>query len=182
LIDFAIRELDQIARDSRHPFRRRLDDLLRTFAGELRSNPATAARVDNAWRRLLDDEQFHEPVRAFVEGAAESFRASLRDRESGLAVWASQLIQDLGERIATDAEFAAMLEAGLLRAVTHAVREYGDEFTVLIQRTVAGWDATSTSRRIEVAVGRDLQFIRINGTVVGALAGVAIHTLTVVLT
>jgi uncharacterized membrane-anchored protein YjiN (DUF445 family) len=181
LIDAAIRELDGIATDPRHPFRRRLDDLLRTFARDLQGNPATAARVDLAWRRLLEDEQFHAPVRMFVAGAVDSFREALRDRESGLAAWASLLIQDIGERIEHDPEFEAMLEAGLLRAVVHAAREYGDELTVLIRRTVGGWDPTSASRRIEVAVGRDLQFIRINGTVVGALAGLAIHGVTVAL-
>ena len=57
------------------------------------------------------------------------------------------------------------------------MERYGDEAALLISETVARWDATEASRRIELQVGRDLQFIRINGTVVGALAGVAIHTI-----
>ena len=55
---------------------------------------------------------------------------------------------------------------------------YRDEITSLISETVAGWDADQTSRKIEAHVGRDLQFIRINGTVVGALAGLLIYTLS----
>jgi uncharacterized membrane-anchored protein YjiN (DUF445 family) len=62
--------------------------------------------------------------------------------------------------------------------VGHAVDNYGDELTTLIRTQVAKWDATSASRRIELAVGRDLQFIRINGTFVGALAGLTIHAIT----
>jgi len=66
--------------------------------------------------------------------------------------------------------------------VGHAVERYGSELTELIRRQVAAWDASSASRNIELAVGRDLQFIRINGTFVGALAGLAIHALSLPLT
>jgi uncharacterized membrane-anchored protein YjiN (DUF445 family) len=179
LIDFALRELYDIGSDPAHPLRRRIDDLLHTFADDLEHNEATAARVDLAVRRLFDDERFQAPLRTFIEEAAESFRASLNDVEGGLAPRVSQFIQDIGARIATDPEFEAALEGWLRRGVVHAIRDYGDQLTVLIERTVAGWDPTSASRRIEVAVGRDLQFIRINGTVVGALAGLAIHAVTV---
>jgi uncharacterized membrane-anchored protein YjiN (DUF445 family) len=178
LIDRSLLELDEIGRDSNHPLRRRLDDLLRSLAVDLETNHVTAARVDLAVRRLYDDERFQEPVRRFVEEATESFRSSLEETHSGLAVRVSRFIQDIGKRVGDDAEFEASLEGWLRRAVIHAIREYGDELTVLIRRTVAGWNPTSASRRIEVAVGRDLQFIRINGTVVGALAGLAIHTIT----
>lgn len=181
LIDFALRELDEIGSDQQHPLRLRLDDLLRTFASDLETNQATAARVDLAVRRLFDDERFQQPLRTFVEEAAESFRTSLNDVGSGLAPRVSRFIQDIGKRIATDAEFEATLEAWLRRGVVHAVRDYGDELTVLIERTVAGWNPDAAARRIEVAVGRDLQFIRINGTVVGALAGIAIHAITLAL-
>ena len=181
LIDFVLRELDEIMADPQHPLRLRIDDLLRTFASELETDPATAARVDLAVQRLFDDDRFQAPLRTFVEGAAESFRASLNDVESGLAPRVSRFIQDIGRRIESDREFEATLEAWLRRGVIHAIRDYGNELTVLIERTVAGWNPTSAARRIEVAVGRDLQFIRINGTVVGALAGLVIHAITVLL-
>jgi uncharacterized membrane-anchored protein YjiN (DUF445 family) len=181
LIDFALRELDEISTDPAHPLRRRLDDLLHTFAVDLETNAATAARVDLAVRRLFDDERFQQPLRTFIEEAAESFRASLGDVETGLTPRVSRFIQDIGRRIDTDAEFEVALEGWLRRAVVHAVRDYGDELTVLIQRTVSGWNPESAARKIEVAVGRDLQFIRINGTVVGALAGIAIHAITLAL-
>jgi uncharacterized membrane-anchored protein YjiN (DUF445 family) len=181
LIDRTLDELDEIGRDPRHPWRGRLDDLLCSLAVDLETNQVTAARVDLAVRRLFDDERFQDPVRRFIREATESFRTSLDDPNNGLATRVSQFIQDIGQRVADDPEFRASLEGWLQRAVVHAIREYGDELTVLIRRTVAGWDPTSASRRIEVAVGRDLQFIRINGTVVGALAGLAIHIVTLAL-
>jgi uncharacterized membrane-anchored protein YjiN (DUF445 family) len=181
LIDFALRELDDIGTDQQHPLRLRLDDLLRSFANDLETSASTAARVDLAVRRLFDDQRFQQPLRTFIQEAAESLRTSLTDVESGLAPRVSQFIQDIGKRIASDPEFEATLEAWLRRGVVHAIRDYGDELTVLIERTVAGWNPAAASRRIEVAVGRDLQFIRINGTVVGALAGIAIHAITLAL-
>jgi uncharacterized membrane-anchored protein YjiN (DUF445 family) len=181
LIDFALRELDEITSDPGHPARGWIDDLLQTFAGELETNPSTAARVDLAVQRFFDDGRVQTVLRTFIEEAAESFRTSLNDAESGLAPRVAQFIQDIGRRIETDAEFEATLETWLRRGVVHAVRDYGDELTVLIERTVAGWNPSAASRRIEIAVGRDLQFIRINGTVVGALAGIAIHAITVAL-
>jgi uncharacterized membrane-anchored protein YjiN (DUF445 family) len=181
VLDFALGELSDIGADPRHPLRLRIDELLHVLAVDLESNVVTAARVDGAVRELYDNERFQEPMRRFIAEATESFRTSFDDANDGLTTRVSQFIQDIGKRIGEDAEFQASLEGWLRRAVVHAIREYGDEFTVLIQRTVAGWNPESASRRIEIAVGRDLQFIRINGTVVGALAGVAIHTITLVL-
>jgi uncharacterized membrane-anchored protein YjiN (DUF445 family) len=181
LIDQALESLDEIGSDPQHPLRRRIDDLLHSVATDLERSTTTAARVDLAVRRLFDDDRFQAPLRTFIEGAAESFRASLSDVDGGLTPRVSRFIQDVGRRIESDPDFRATLEAWLRRGVVHAVRDYGDELTVLIERTVAGWNPTSAARRIEVAVGRDLQFIRINGTVVGALAGLAIHALTVAL-
>ena len=80
-----------------------------------------------------------------------------------------------------DPEFAARLEGWAERATLYLVDNYADEFTRLIRDTVARWDGPATARRIELAAGRDLQFIRVNGTIVGALAGVVIHAVAVVL-
>jgi uncharacterized membrane-anchored protein YjiN (DUF445 family) len=179
LIDAVLRELEEIGRDARHPIRQSVDGMLCSLADNLQTNGVVAARVDVIARQMVSDESYQEPLRVFVDEAIQSFRAMLDDEESALAAQVSQFIQGIGVRVARDPEFEARLEGWLLRIVLHAVRDYGDELTVLIRRTVAGWDPTSASRRIEVAVGRDLQFIRINGTVVGALAGLAIHGVTV---
>ena len=81
-----------------------------------------------------------------------------------------------GARLATDAELRAKVDGWLEDAAGYVVRHYRREITTLITDTVARWDAEETSRKIELQVGRDLQFIRINGTVVGALAGLVIYT------
>jgi uncharacterized membrane-anchored protein YjiN (DUF445 family) len=84
----------------------------------------------------------------------------------------------LGRRLTADPALQAKVDSWLEDAATYLVTTYRDEITSLISETVAGWDADQTSRKIEAHVGRDLQFIRINGTVVGALAGLLIYTVS----
>ncbi len=90
-------------------------------------------------------------------------------------------LRGLGERLRTDPLLAARVEGTLERLAAGVARTWSGEFTRLITDTVERWDGRETAERIELQVGRDLQFIRINGTVVGALAGVAIHGVAVAL-
>jgi uncharacterized membrane-anchored protein YjiN (DUF445 family) len=80
-----------------------------------------------------------------------------------------------------DAALRATINRFARRAVVGAVDSYGDTAVRLISDTVRGWDAATVTDRLENAVGRDLQYIRINGTIVGGLVGVLIHTVETVL-
>jgi uncharacterized membrane-anchored protein YjiN (DUF445 family) len=182
IFDAVLRELEEMGRDPRHPLRVATDGMLRSLAENLQHNDVIAARIDAIARQVLANEDYQEPLRRFARDAVTSFRQMLDDEGGALAAEASTYIQKIGDRIAADRDFELQLEGWIRRLVLHIVREYGDELTVLIRRTVERRDAKSTARDIEIAVGRDLQFIRINGTVVGALAGIAIHTATVLAT
>jgi uncharacterized membrane-anchored protein YjiN (DUF445 family) len=182
IFDATLRELEEMGRDPRHPLRAAIDGMLGSLADNLQHNQVIAARIDAIATQVLDNDDYQVPLRRFARDAVTSFRQMLDDESGALAAEASAFIQKIGQRIATDAAFEAQLEGWVRRLVVHVVRDYGDELTVLIRRTVERRDAKTTARDIEVAVGRDLQFIRINGTVVGALAGVAIHAVTVIAT
>jgi uncharacterized membrane-anchored protein YjiN (DUF445 family) len=106
-----------------------------------------------------------------IVAAAEDERSELR-----LRVRVSLL--SLGARMATDAAVRAKVDGWVEGAAVYVVTTYQKEITALITDTVAGWDAEHTSRKIEAHIGRDLQFIRINGTVVGSLAGLAIYAVS----
>jgi len=135
--------------------------------------------IDDAIDTLGDVEADpdHE-LRRWVDGLLASLADVL---QHGMQQRLAVLVQDLARRVLAEPHLQARLERAVEAAVRYAVTHYGDTVVSLIQRTVAGWDPSDASERIEAAVGRDLQFIRINGTVVGALAGVAIHTVAVVL-
>ncbi len=181
LLDDAADLLTEIERDPVHPLRRQLDGLLTGIAQALQSDAKTAAELDRVVLRLLDDPQAQGVLHDVVTDALASIRESLGDADGALHDRLVAMVVSLGERLAQDAEFRGRLEQVAERVVGHAVDNYGDEVTKLIQRQVASWDARDASQNIELAVGRDLQFIRINGTFVGALAGVGIHAATVLL-
>jgi len=170
--------LDEVERDPRHPLRSWLEGLFRSFADQLQHDPHTAARFDTVVAQLLDDAQAQAALHDLLVDALASVRASLTDLDGELPARMAGLVASLGTRVVEDEEFRGRVLTVVQRVLGHAVENYGDEVTTLIRGQVARWDATSASRRIELAVGRDLQFIRINGTVVGALAGLALHALS----
>ncbi|GAA0427639.1 DUF445 domain-containing protein [Streptomyces luteireticuli] len=159
-----------------HPARGAVDRFLVDFARDLQSDPDTRARVEHLKSEVLGRGEVQDliasawaSVRAMVVAAAEDERSELRIR-------ARAAILSLGARMSSDEKLRAKVDGWLEDAAVHVVTTYRDEITSLITETVAGWDAEQTSRKIEAHIGRDLQFIRINGTVVGALAGLLIYT------
>jgi uncharacterized membrane-anchored protein YjiN (DUF445 family) len=114
-------------------------------------------------------------VRSMIVAAAEDERSELRVR-------ARASLLSLGQRMSSDNRLRGKVDGWVEDAAVYVVTAYRDEITSLITETVAGWDAEHTTMKIEAHVGRDLQFIRLNGTVVGALAGLAIYTMVRVIT
>ncbi len=179
LLGGALTLLDELAGDPGHPLRLALDDLLARLADDLRYNASTAREVDAQLRVLVEDPQLQLLAHTVLQDVLTSVRTSLD--EAGMQHRVSELVGDLARRVLEDPALQARLESLLQSGARYAVEQYGGTVVSLIQRTVAGWDGRDASARIEAAVGRDLQFIRINGTVVGALAGVAIHAVGVLL-
>jgi uncharacterized membrane-anchored protein YjiN (DUF445 family) len=103
---------------------------------------------------------------------------AVADPEGPLRKRAAQALSDLAQRLQTDEVLGAKVNARASEAVGYIVRTYGAEIVSVISDTIERWDGREAAERIELHVGRDLQFIRINGTVVGGLAGLVIHALT----
>ncbi|GAA2343780.1 DUF445 domain-containing protein [Streptomyces violaceusniger] len=161
-----------------HPARGALDRFLTDFAGDLQSDTDTRLRVERVKSEVLGRGDVQDliasawaSVRAMIVAAAEDERSELRQR-------ARAAILSLGRRMVTDRRLRDKIDGWLEDAAVYVVTTYRDEITSLISETVASWDADHTSRKIEAHIGRDLQFIRINGTVVGALAGLVIYTVS----
>ncbi|MGW1555016.1 DUF445 domain-containing protein [Streptomyces sp. NPDC002144] len=161
-----------------HPARGALDRFLSDFASDLQSDTDTRARVERLKGEVLGRGEVQDliasawtAVRSMIVAAAEDERSELR-----LRVRASLL--SLGARMAVDPKVQGKVDGWVEGAAVYVVSTYRKEITSLITDTVAGWDAEHTTRKIEAHIGRDLQFIRINGTVVGSLAGLLIFTLS----
>ena len=164
-----------------HPLRGQVARFLSGVADKLRLDPVLGHRVDTAARKLVDDPEVRTWLLGQADGTLSALQGLLREPASGPVDRLTRALQDWGRRAGDDPAFRARLEAFLDRLVGR-LDPYASEFATFIVETVKGWDARDTADRIEVAVGRDLQFIRLNGTVVGAAAGVLIHALSLLLT
>jgi uncharacterized membrane-anchored protein YjiN (DUF445 family) len=161
-----------------HDMRRAIDQMLVQFADDLRANPSTRERVERAKVDMYHHPDVQRSVGRIWETAKRVVLEAAEDPDSELRVRAAATLAQAGEALATDPALQANLDRWITGTVVGLVGDYKVQLTSVITDTVARWDGPETARRIELAVGRDLQFIRINGTIVGALAGLAIHALT----
>jgi uncharacterized membrane-anchored protein YjiN (DUF445 family) len=164
--------------DPEHPLRKAVDTFLTEFAADLQRDPDTIERVERVKFQVVE----HPDVQRFIGKAWSTVKTlvldAAADPSSALRLRVRDGLLALGARLSTDAELRGKIDGWLLQAAGYVVRHYRREITTLITDTVSRWDAEETSRKVELQVGRDLQFIRINGTVVGALAGLAIYTVS----
>ncbi|MFE9044279.1 DUF445 domain-containing protein [Streptomyces sp. NPDC012421] len=161
-----------------HPARGAIDRFLTDYAADLQSDTDTRARVERLKSDLLARPEIQDVIASAWASVRALILAAAEDDQSQLRLRARASLISLGKRLASDPRLQAKVDGWLESAVTYVVTTYRAEITSLITDTVAGWDADQTSKKIEANIGRDLQFIRINGTVVGALAGLAIHTIS----
>lgn len=163
--------------DPDHELRRQLGVRLRELAQRLRTDPELAARVERIRDDLLERPELQGWIERFWSDArADLVRAASVD-ESGLRRRVAEVVARASSRLSADAVLRARIDESVVRLAGSATAAAGPEIAQLIAGTVERWDADDTSRRIELQIGRDLQFIRINGTVVGGLAGLTIHAL-----
>ncbi|MFB6984741.1 DUF445 domain-containing protein [Streptomyces sp. NPDC056178] len=161
-----------------HPARASIDTFLTDFAADLQTDTDTRARVERLKSEILGRGEVQEVIASAWSSVRTMVIAAADDEQSELRLRARASLLTFGARLATDGRMQAKLEGWLEDAAVYVVTTYRAEITSLISDTVASWDADQTSKKIEAHIGRDLQFIRINGTVVGALAGLLIYTVS----
>jgi uncharacterized membrane-anchored protein YjiN (DUF445 family) len=177
LLDGLRAVIDDMAHDRGHGLRRQLDARILRFVGDLQTSPALRARGEQLTRDLLDRPE----VRGWVTGAWADAKAHLRsqadDPASELHVQLRDAILAGGHRLQSEPALAAKIDDAAEAAARYVVEHFGGEITDLVSTTIERWDGEETSDRLELLLGPDLQFIRINGTVVGGLAGLGLHAI-----
>ena len=168
--------LRRMREDENDPARRAIDNYLLTITTNLQNDPLMIARFENAKAEVFDSPRVRELAASTWNTTKAALVDSLDNPESGLRIQLARTITDLGSRISTDARLSAKLDAWVTDAAVYLVNTYRHEIASVITDTVERWDPQEMSEKIELQVGRDLQFIRINGTVVGSLAGLAIFS------
>ena len=170
------RFLSEVAAAPEHELRSALDARVRAYVVALRTDPATAERLEIIKLELLDHPSVREWTASLWGGLKTSLLELVNDPDSELRQRLQSSILHFGKTLCDDPELQAKIDRWVEGAATYLVDQYSADIADLVSGTVAKWDAVETSDRIELQVGRDLQFIRINGTVVGGLAGLVIYT------
>lgn len=162
--------------DPQHQVRQSIDTYLKDLAQDLQYDPVMIARAEGIKAQVLGDPEVRELATRTWATVKNALLTAVDDPTSELTVRFKSAVRDFGLRLVNDTELAGKVNTWIGDAAGYLVRTYRSDIAAVITDTVSRWDAAETSRKIELQVGKDLQFIRINGTVVGSLAGLAIFT------
>ncbi len=158
-----------------HPLKLKVEAMLEELADKLVHDPETRAKVEQAKLDLIANPAVSAWWQSVWERIRRSLIAAARNPDAALGARISGMLAELGEALRGDPALQLQLNRFARRTLVGVVSRYGDEIVRIVSETVKRWDAQTVTARIEGAVGRDLQFIRINGTLVGGLFGLAIH-------
>jgi uncharacterized membrane-anchored protein YjiN (DUF445 family) len=164
-----------IAGDKHHPVRQRLTEIVEKFARDLRNDPVMQARI-GGWIR---DAAAHPTVAGVVEAGWTEFKTALRrdceDPNGRLRDWLSGAMTNMGEGLLRDEEVREALNKRIRALLVDLADRHGQDVAKLVSETIRAWDTQTIVEKLETNVGQDLQFIRLNGTIIGGLVGLALH-------
>jgi uncharacterized membrane-anchored protein YjiN (DUF445 family) len=167
--------------DPRHAARIAIDTYLSELARKLQEDPDTIAALERAKAEVFDSPRVRDLAARAWNTTREALIVSLENPSSGLRQQLAATLVDVGERLKRDSRLAGKVDDWVTDAAVSLVGNHRHDIASVITETIERWDPEETSDKIELQVGKDLQFIRINGTVVGALAGLVIFTVATVL-
>ncbi|MFD4368616.1 DUF445 domain-containing protein [Rhodococcus sp. NPDC058521] len=171
----------KVRSNKEHEVRQAANRFLVEFAEDLQNDPSTMEKAEKIKAEIMGREEVTGLAAATWQVAKRLILESVDDPNSTLRTKVTENVVSFGERLRDDDELRTKVDGWVLAGTEYVVVNYADEVTGLITDTVERWDAEEASRKIELQVGRDLQFIRINGTVVGSVAGLAIYTVSTLL-
>ncbi|WP_407695437.1 DUF445 domain-containing protein [Sphingomonas edaphi] len=163
--------------DPAHPVRVKAEEALAQLANDLQTKPETRERVEAMKVQLLDNQSVSLWLDTLWQKGREAIIRAARNPDAAMAGKLGEILQSMGQSLDKDARMKSAINQFARRAVSGMAASYGSSIVKLVSETVRGWDAQTITNRLESAVGRDLQYIRINGTLVGGLVGLTLHVL-----
>ena len=168
-------QLFEMALDQDHHLRGQFNHWVQKLAQELKNSPEHRRLGDDLKQQLLDNDELQDYLYGLWRELAGNIETDIEKPESVIKQHIGQWLDNVAEELDNDPEMQTWVNAWLVNAITLVVGRNSAQIASLISDTVKSWDGMDTSRRVELAIGRDLQFIRINGTLVGGLVGLLIH-------
>ena len=162
----------EMGTDPAHPVRIKVEQALADLANDLQTNAETRARVEAIKDELLANRSVGLWLDTLWQKGREAIIRAARNPDAALAGKLGEVLHSMGGTLEGDPRIRAAINQFARRAVAGLAASYGGSIVKLVSETVRGWDARTITARLEAAVGRDLQYIRINGTLVGGLVGV----------
>lgn len=172
------RTLIDVRDDPYHPLRERFDAALREFVERLQHSPQTAARAEALKQELLDTDAVRQFSASLWVDAKAALLRYAENPGQATAGTLERALTTFADTVLNDPALLQKVDDVIVEVAVFLVARYQDDVADLIAHTVQNWDAEATSQRVELAIGRDLQFIRINGTIVGGLAGLVIYSIS----
>ncbi|MEO5810073.1 MAG: DUF445 domain-containing protein [Sphingomicrobium sp.] len=163
--------------DPAHPVRIKIEEALAQLANDLQTRPETRQRVEQLKLDLLDNRSVGLWLDTLWQKGREAVIRAARNPDAAMAGKLGEVLKSMGHSLEQDPKMKRAINQFARRAVAGMAASYGGSIVKLVSETVRGWDARTITARLESAVGRDLQYIRINGTLVGGLVGVLLHAL-----
>lgn len=181
IIDGLRRLLADMAADPQHSLRLKAEEGMIKLASDLQSSAEMQARIARIRDEIVDNPAMQRWIDGLWEQGRSGLLRAVRDPGKAMAGRLGEALRQLGGTLQEDARLRLLINRFVRRAAVGATASYGDSIVTLVSETVRGWDAGTVTSRLESAVGRDLQYIRINGTLVGGLVGLAIHAVDTLL-
>jgi uncharacterized membrane-anchored protein YjiN (DUF445 family) len=173
--------LTDMADDAEHPLRQRVNDMLADLAGDLQNDPKMRERVNGLKAEIVENPAVQSWIDSLWQQARTALLKAARDPDRAMAGRFGEALRGLGSSLSNDERLRTPINRFARRAAVGTTASYGASIVKLVSDTVRSWDAQKITDRVENAVGPDLQYIRINGTLVGGLVGLALHTIDIVL-
>lgn len=170
--------IQRIGEDSDHEARGKFNEAIEKMIESLKTDPKVIARGEEIKQELLDHPAVEKYLSGLWEYIHQYLHDQLQDTESNLNAKLRSGVTRLGIALQENPDMQSQVNHWVTNSLSHLVANYRSEISGIITDTVRRWDGDVTSKRVELAVGRDLQFIRINGTLVGGMVGLIIHTAT----
>ncbi len=177
VMDGLYKLLADMATDTNHPVRAKSAESLAQLADELQNDAELRRRIEEWKLEMLENPAIANWIDGMWEHGREALLKASRNPDAALAGQFGDALVQLGGSLQKDEILNRQLNRFARRAVVGVVSSYGDNIVKLVSETIRGWDAQTITDRVENAVGRDLQYIRVNGTLVGGLVGLTLHSL-----
>src|SRR3954468_449936 len=167
----------EMSTDPAHPVRVKIEEALAQLANDLQTRPETRERVEAMKEQLLDNKSVSLWLDTIWQKGREAVIRAARNPDAVLAGKLGEVLKSMGSTLESDARIRIAINRFARRASVGLAASYGSQIVKLVSETIRSWDARTVTARLEAAVGRDLQYIRINGTLVGGMVGLVLHVL-----